>query len=36
VNAGFVVRLQYLAPETVPPVLSRLRALISDPRLTAA
>lgn len=35
VNAGYVVRLQYLAPETVPPMLDRLRALIRDPRLTA-
>jgi hypothetical protein len=35
VNAGFVVRLQYLAPETVPPMLDRLRALIRDPRLTS-
>jgi hypothetical protein len=33
--AGFVVRLQYLAPETVPPMLARLRALIRDPRLTS-
>jgi hypothetical protein len=30
---GFVVDLQYLAPETVPPTLSRLRMLIRDPRL---
>jgi hypothetical protein len=36
VNAGFVVRLQYLAPETVPPMLSRLHALLRDPRLTSA
>ena len=35
VNAGFVVRLQYLAPDTVPPMLDRLRALIRDPRLTS-
>jgi hypothetical protein len=35
VNSGFVVRLQYLAPETVPPVLDRLRALMRDPRLAA-
>jgi hypothetical protein len=34
VNAGYVVRLQYLAPDTVPPVLGRLRAMIHDPRLT--
>lgn len=34
-NSGYVVRLQYLAPDTVPPVLGRLRALIRDPRLTA-
>jgi hypothetical protein len=36
VNSGFVVRLQYLAPETVPPVLDRLRALMRDPRLASA
>jgi hypothetical protein len=35
VNRGYVVRLQYLAPETVPPMLDRLRALLRDPRLTA-
>jgi hypothetical protein len=35
-NSGFVVRLQYLAPETVPPMLARLRALIRDPRLIAS
>jgi hypothetical protein len=35
VNSGFVIRLQYLAPETVPPMLSRLQALIRDPRLTS-
>jgi hypothetical protein len=35
-NSGLVVRLQYLAPETVAPQLSRLRALMRDPRLTAA
>ncbi|MGN6606334.1 MAG: hypothetical protein ACTHMS_04905 [Jatrophihabitans sp.] len=34
-NAGFVVRLQYLAPETVPPDLTALRALMRDPRLLA-
>lgn len=33
VNSGFVVRLQYLAPETSPPTLAHLRALIRDPRL---
>jgi hypothetical protein len=33
---GFVVRLQYLVPETVPPMLGRLRALIRDPRLTSS
>jgi hypothetical protein len=36
VNSGYVVRLQYLAPETVPPMLDRLQALIRDPRLTAS
>jgi hypothetical protein len=36
VNSGYVVRLQYLAPETVPPALGRLRTLIRDPRITAA
>jgi hypothetical protein len=36
VNAGFVVRLQYLAPDTVPPMLGRLRALIRDPRLASS
>jgi hypothetical protein len=36
VNSGFVVRLQYLAPETVPPMVTRLEALLRDPRLTAA
>lgn len=36
VNSGYVVRLQYLAPETVPPMLDRLRALLRDPRLTAS
>lgn len=35
INSGLVVRLQYLAPETVAPQLSRLRALMRDPRLTA-
>jgi hypothetical protein len=35
VNSGLVVRLQYLAPETVVPQLSRLRALMRDPRLVA-
>lgn len=35
VNSGFVVRLQYLAPETVPPTLGRLRELIRDPRLAS-
>ena len=34
VNGGYLVRLQYLAPDTVPPSLDRLRALIRDPRLT--
>jgi hypothetical protein len=35
INSGFVVRLQYLAPDTVPPTVGRLRALIRDPRLTS-
>jgi hypothetical protein len=35
-NSGYVVRLQYLAPETVPPMLARLRALIRDPRLISS
>jgi len=35
-NAGFVVRLQYLAPDTVPPMVSRLQALMRDPRLTSS
>jgi hypothetical protein len=35
VNSGFVVRLQYLAPDNVPPMADRLRALIHDPRLTS-
>lgn len=34
-NAGFTVRLQYLAPSTVPPESGRLRALMRDARLTA-
>lgn len=33
--SGFLVQLQYLAPDTVPPMLARLRALIRDPRLTS-
>ncbi|HEY2273631.1 MAG TPA: hypothetical protein VGH30_12705 [Jatrophihabitantaceae bacterium] len=32
-SSGYVVRLQYLAPETVPPMLDRLRELTRDPRL---
>ena len=32
-NSGFIVRLQYLAPETVPPMADRLEALMRDPRL---
>jgi hypothetical protein len=32
-NSGFVVRLQYLAPETVPPMLVRLQALMRNPQL---
>jgi hypothetical protein len=35
ITSGFVVRLQYLAPDTVPPMLDRLRALMGDPRLTS-
>jgi hypothetical protein len=35
INSGFLVRLQYLAPDTVPPMVGRLRALIRDPRLTS-
>lgn len=35
-NSGYVVRLQYLAPETVPPMLDRLRAFIRDPRLASS
>lgn len=34
-NAGFQVRLQYLAPETVPPMLTDLLALMKDPQLTS-
>jgi hypothetical protein len=30
---GFTIDLQYLAPETVPPALSKLRMLTLDPRL---
>lgn len=36
VNSGFVVRLQYLAPDNVSPMVGRLRALIRDPRLTSS
>jgi hypothetical protein len=32
-NSGFIVRLQYLAPETVPPMIDQLNALMRDPRL---
>ena len=35
-NSGYLVRLQYLAPDTVPPMLDRLRALIRDPRLISS
>jgi hypothetical protein len=35
VNSGLVVRLQYLAPDTVPPLVERLRALMADPRLVS-
>jgi hypothetical protein len=33
IASGYVVRVQYLAPETVPPMLDRLRELARDPRL---
>ena len=33
-NAGFTVRLQYLAPETVPPMMTDLLNLMKDPHLT--
>jgi hypothetical protein len=33
IASGYVVRLQYLAPETVPPMLDQLRKLVRDPRL---
>ncbi len=36
VNAGFIVRLQYLAPDTVPPMVEQLRALMTDPRLVGS
>ena len=36
INSGFVVRLQYLAPDDVPPDVTRLLALMSDPRLAAS
>jgi hypothetical protein len=36
ITSGFVVRLQYLAPDTVPPMTARLRALMRDPRLTSS
>ena len=32
-NNGYLVRLQYLAPETVPPKLALLQAFIRDTRL---
>ncbi len=35
-NSGFIVRLQYLAPDTVPPMVDRLQAFMRDPRLTSA
>ncbi|GAB2476010.1 hypothetical protein [Jatrophihabitans fulvus] len=35
-NAGFTVRLQYLAPSTVPPPSDRLRAFMADRRLTSS
>lgn len=34
-NAGFDVRLQYLAPETVPPMLTDLLTLMTAPQLTS-
>ena len=34
-NLGFDVRLQYLAPETVPPMMTDLIALMRDPKLTS-
>lgn len=36
VNSGFLVRLQYLAPETVPPMLDRLQAFIHHPGLVTS
>lgn len=35
VNSGFVVRVQYLAPDSIAPMVDRLRPLIRDPRLTS-
>lgn len=32
---AFVIDLQYLAPETVPPTIAKLRVLAVDPRLEA-
>ncbi len=34
-NAGFDVRLQYLAPETVPPMMTDLLTLMRNPQLTS-
>ena len=36
VNSGFTVRLDYLAPESLPPRLDRLKALIRDPRIASS
>ena len=36
VSSGFTVRLDYLAPESLPPRLDRLKALIRDPRLASS
>lgn len=33
--SGYTVRVQYLAPESLPPAVGRLRALSHDPRLEA-
>lgn len=34
-TSAYVIDLQYLAPETVPPSVAKLRALAIDPRLEA-
>jgi hypothetical protein len=36
VNSGFVVRLRYVAPASLPPRLAELQALIHDPRLSTS